>query len=895
MPKSRKKDVKKSSNTSTFQKKKDVSLKKIKKRKDDFYVVGIGGSAGSLEALEQFFLNMPVDSDLVFVIVQHLDPKHKDIMPEILQRVTKMKVFQAKDGMRVKPNCVYVIPPNKDMSLMRGELHLLAPVMTKGVRMPIDFFLRSLAEDREEKAIAIILSGMGSDGTLGLKEIKAKLGMVMVQSLDSAKFEGMPRSALETDLVDFITSPEKLPAKLLAYVSHFTYTPKEVPAVSRKTNNTLQKIFVLLRNQTGHDFSFYKKNTIYRRIERRMNVHQLSTVAKYLRYLQINPNELELLFKELLIGVTNFFRDPEAYETLRKKGFPLLFNEKSEKSQIRAWVIGCSTGEEAFSLAIILREYLEEIQKIADYKIQIFATDIDKDSIDVARIGFYPENISADVPIKYLKKYFTKEEDGYRINKVIREMIIFAAQDIITDPPFTKLDIIVCRNLLIYLNSEMQKKLFPMFHYALNTQGLLFLGNSETIGTFGYLFKTVDNKNKIFIRRELKVSDAEMIEFPLLQFSNNHKNEKTLLDTKKEKRVSISELVKDALLEIFSPPTVFINEVGDILYIHGRTGKYLEPATGKASMNLFAMAREGIRFELSNAVHKAESRKIDVTIKNLKVKTNGDYQSLDLHVKPFMKPDALKGLLMVTFMDIPFEEKRKQSREKSKPSSKQASRVAELEQELQFTKEYLQTTVEEMETSQEELKSTNEELQSTNEELQSTNEELTTSKEELQSLNEETTTVNAELQNKVEELTRANNDMKNLLDSTEIATIFLDHDLKVKRFTPAASKITHLLQSDIGRPINHLVSKFKYDSIREDVKQVLSNLIFKEIQVETFDGKWFLMRIAPYRTIENVIDGVVITFTNITTLKTLELALIEKEKLCQQLEEKQKNQVNTKK
>jgi len=816
--------------------------------------VGIGGSAGSIEVLEQFFSSLAPDTGMAFVIVQHLDPRHKDIMPEILQRITSMKVCQAKDAMPVRPNRIYVIPPNKDMSLMHGKLHLLTPVTVKGIRMPIDFFFRSLAQDREERAIAVILSGMGTDGTLGIKEIKARLGMVMVQSLESAKYDGMPRSALDTGLVDYVAAAGELPGKLINYARYFTKVPREMSGISRHTHNTLRKIFLLLRNQTGHDFSFYKKNTVYRRIERRMNLHQLNTVAKYLRYLQINPQELELLFKELLIGVTNFFRDPEGFEALKEKGLPLLLKNRPKGSTMRAWVIGCSTGEEAYSLAIILREYLEAAKLSSDYRFQIFATDIDKDSVEKARAGIYPANISADVAAPRMHKYFTKEDDQYRVKKDIREMIVFAPQDLITDPPFTKLDLILCRNLLIYLTSELQKKLLPLFHYALNPSGLLFLGSAETVGSLNNLFVTVDGKWKIFTRTKQANTGPEMIEFPSTLLSAMHDKQPAPVEDGKRGAANISDLVNEKLLEIFGHPAVFINDNGEILYIHGRTGKYLEPASGRANMNIFAMAREEIRFDLTSAVRKAVVKKTDVTIHNLKVETNGGFERVNMIVKPFTKPADMEGIIMIAFEGIQEDKQENKPGRINTAPSKHKSGVAELEQELHYTKEYLHTTIEEMETSQEELKSAN---------------------EELQSLNEEMVTVNAELQNKVDELTQTNNDMKNLLNSTELATIFLDNNLNVKRFTPEAAKITNLIPSDVGRPIDHIVSRFKYDRMREDVNQVLATLIFREIEIEAVDHRWFLMRIIPYRTLDNVIDGVVITFSDISRLKELETALAE--------------------
>ncbi len=451
-----------------------------RQRKGPLYIVGIGGSAGALEAFEQFFTAMPEESNLAFVLVPHLDPTHKGMMPELLQRFTRMKVDQVEDGMRVEPNKVYVLPPNKDISILHGNLQLLEPSAPRGLRLPIDFFFRHLAEDQGERAICIIMSGMGTDGTLGLKAIKEKLGLAMVQDPVSAKFEGMPRSAIDTGLVDFTAPPAELVTKLLEFVRHSVVAVERVVTLEEKKLGALQKIFVLLRSHTGHDFSLYKKNTVIRRVERRMAVHQLDTMDSYVRYLQENTQEIDLLFKELLIGVTNFFRDPGAYEALLEKGLPRMLERKKKGETIRVWVPGCSTGEEAYSAAITLVEFLEKTKRKEDFSLQVFATDIDKDAIDKARMGTYPANIAADVSEERLSRYFLKEEFTYRIRKEIREMVVFAPHDIIIDPPFTKLDLICCRNLLIYFNPDLQKRLMPLFHYALNPGGVLFLGSSET-------------------------------------------------------------------------------------------------------------------------------------------------------------------------------------------------------------------------------------------------------------------------------------------------------------------------------------------------------------------------------------------------------------------------------
>jgi two-component system CheB/CheR fusion protein len=846
-----------------------------KKQKKSFYIVGMGGSAGALEAFEEFFRNTPADTGMAFVLVSHLDPTHKGVMPELIQRSTQMEVQQAQDGMKVQPNHVYVIPPNKDMSIMHGALQLLEPSMPRGLRMPIDFFFRHLAEDEGEKSIGIILSGMGTDGTLGLKAIKEKLGMAMVQDLTSAKYNGMPESAIRTGLADYIAPASELPEKLLRYVDHFALVGREQPPREKRITGAMQKIFALLRAQTGNDFSLYKRNTVRRRIERRMSVHQISNINQYVRYLQANSHEIDLLFKELLIGVTNFFREPEAFEILKEKIIPQLMKNKKDEEPIRAWVVGCSTGEEAYSIAMVIKESMSDL-KLKNTKLQVYATDIDKEAIDVARQGTYPANIAADVSPERLHRFVIEEDGHYRIKKEIRDGIVFAPQNVLTDPPFTKLDLLSCRNLLIYLNSETQKKLLPLFQYTLNPGGYLFLGSSETIGTSTDLFTPVDNKWKIFQRRDIPLARKEPIEFPAAP----RPYETRMLgaaEAQKRPEANVAEVAKNVILQTIAPPAVIINDKGDIIYITRRTGKYLELPIGKANLNIYAMAREGLRIELGIAIRKATNEMKTITMKGLKVKTNGDEQTVNLTVSPFEEPEGMRGLMMVVFEDVeapPVEVRPVKG--KSKSASRLEAINADLEKELQYTKEHLQTVVEEMETSQEELKSSNEELQSTNEELQSTNEEMVTSKEELQSLNEELTTLNTELQSKNEELTEANNDMKNLLNSTQVPTIFLDNNLKIKRFTPPATKIASLIQGDIGRPVTDITLSLQYGNLVKDVKEVLQTLMFKETQVQTKDGKWYLMRINPYRTAENVIDGVVITFSDITDFKKASESLTER-------------------
>ncbi|MBI4660506.1 MAG: PAS domain-containing protein [Verrucomicrobia bacterium] len=838
----------------------------------------MGASAGGLETFEHFFTHMPPDSDMAFVVVQHLDPSRASMMPELLQRFTRMKVLQARHRMAVQRNCVYLIPPNKDLTILNGVLRLEKLAVSHGSRLPIDTFFRSLAEDRRERAIGIILSGTGTDGTLGIKAIKEECGMVMVQEIKTAKYDGMPASAIDTGLVDYILPPDKMPGQLVRYAQRsFPWSAVRPVTLVDKAPDTLQKIFYVLRTQTGHDFSLYKRNTICRRIERRMNVHQIENAGAYLRFLQQNPQEVGLLFKELLIGVTNFFRDAEAFAALRRKYLPKLLTQKPKDYTVRVWVPGCSTGEEVYSIAIILRECLDRLKR--NVEVQIFGTDIDSDAIETARTGAYPSNIVADVTAERLRRFFIKDGDVYRMRKDIREMVVFAPQNILKDPPFTKLDLLCCRNLLIYLDPELQKRVFPLFHYTLKPGGFLFLGSSESIGGFHEYFATTDKKWKIYQRRESVTAAPAVVEFPTTPLNKPAAGTPPPRKAREVLDRSLPELVTKFLMEDYSPACVLVSEKGDIHYIHGRTGKFLEPAAGRANLNIVEMAREGLRFELSAALRRARNQDAAVQYSKLQVRTNGGHQLVSLVVRRLQEPESVKGLLMVVFEEDEPPVITEVGKGKSGLSTRHHRRLAELEQELKYTKEHLQTTIEELETSNEELKSTNEELQSTNEELQSTNEELETSKEELHSLNEELVTVNTELQSKIDLLTQARDDMKNLLDSTKIATIYLDNNLCVKRFTAEATKVINLIQTDVGRPISHIVSNLRYDSLVEEVAHVLDTLVYRETRVQSKDGHWYLMRIMPYRTLDNVIDGVVITFVDIHHFFEQRLAADESQKL----------------
>jgi two-component system CheB/CheR fusion protein len=873
--------------------------------------VGIGASAGGLAAFEAFFSGMPLnaDPDMAFVLVQHLAPDHKSILSDLIRRYTRMEVLEVEDGMAVKPNCAYIIPPGCDMAFLNGTLHLLEPAAPRGQRLPIDFFFRSLAQDLRERAICIVLSGTGSDGTLGVRAIKGEGGMVMVQDPRSTEYDGMPRSAIATGLVDYELLPAEMPQRLMAYAAHaFGKEARSSAEPSPRAENALKKIFILLRTQTGHDFSQYKPSTINRRIERRMAVQQIDAMNRYVQYLQQTPGEVEALFRDLLIGVTNFFRDTEAFKIIEEKAIPKLFAGKPAGAIIRVWSPGCSTGEEAYSLAILLTERQEALKR--SFKVQVFATDIDSQAIATARSGLYPASIAADLSPERLARFFSVEPDGsaYRIHKSIRDMLVFSEQNLIKDPPFSKLDLISCRNLLIYMSGDLQKKLIPLFHYALNPGGFLFLGTSETVGEYSDLFSISDRKAKLYLRKDNlgRGQTAYPGQFlpPMAAVGRSFPRTpgKVLFPAKP----ALRELTEQAMLQQMIPVGALVNGHGDILYLHGRTGMYLEPAPGEAGINnILKMAREGLRRELTVALHKAEGTKEVVRVPGLCIKTNSHFTTINVIIRP-VTTDPVgtleTPLYLVIFEEAPeapalgdhvdkggsVDPDRAQKNNLQVGAGNEGSgsethefdrlaadaRITSLSKELRAKEEYLRAANEELETSNEELKSSNEEMQSVNEELQSTNEELETSKEELQSVNEELATVNNELQTKVADLSRANNDMNNLLAGTGIGTIFVDYQLRILRFTPTVSKIINLISGDVGRPVGHIVSNLVgYERLTEDAQAVLDTLIPKELDVQLTDGTSYTMRIQPYRTLENVIEGAVITFVDITEIEQARVEL----------------------
>ncbi|MFT7312965.1 MAG: two-component system CheB/CheR fusion protein [Paraglaciecola sp.] len=839
---------------------------------DDLPIIGIGASAGGLEALELFFKNVPKECGMAFVVVMHLDPSHNSLLPELLQRQTKMDVVKIGDHQYVEKNKIYVIPPGKNLLIANRRLELTESVDLH-VRSPIDFFFKSLAQDHGSSGACVILSGTGSDGKVGLQEIKDHSGYVIVQSIASAKYDGMPKNAIATGLVDCILVPEKMPQQL---IKHFNKKNQhQQPADMKILSNSFTNILTIIKNKTGHDFSLYKKKTISRRIERRMQVLHLANINDYLELVGKDTNEVITLFQDLLIGVTCFFRDKEAFALLSSSVLPQLLDNKPDNYTIRVWVPGCSTGEEAYSVAILLQEYLKTTGK--NMNIKIFATDIDEHSIDKARSGRYSLSGKIDITEKYFHSYFITSGDYFQVKQSIRETVVFATQNITKDPPFSKLDIICCRNLLIYFSHELQKNIFPIFHYSLKERGVLFLGPSETTGQSNNYFEIINRKWKIFKRKSLEKDSTSELYFTDKQSSIKMEKNTKPVPFSPITELSALQLVETILKKSHIQSCVIVNNQMDIIYVHGRLGHYLEPAQGRLTNNILEMARTPqLREDLSYAIRSVLLHKKEITKKSIPLEIDNKKKCIDLTVKLLNDAGNLKDLVMVTFSEK--TSVKPEELEVIPNSGVKNDEVNILVKELESTRDNLETTVEELETANEELKSANEELQSTNEELQSTNEELETSKEELQSLNEESVTVNAQLQSHIDELSSANDDIKNLLDSTQVATLFLDTELKIRRFTPKITDIIHLLPTDIHRPVSHLSSCLQDIKLSEIAAIVLKKL--EKIEQDVHDDKqnYYKMRVLPYRTANNIIAGVVISFTDITSQRNSEMALIDSEK-----------------
>ncbi|MFO7818744.1 MAG: CheR family methyltransferase [Halanaerobacter sp.] len=836
----------------------------VNSEENDFYIVGLGASAGGLEALNSFFDNLPADINLAFVVIQHLSPDHESHMADILSKHTLMDVYETEDGMEIEPNAIYLIPPKKEMTIFHRQLFLKDREQNKAhLSLPIDKFFRSLAQDQGERAIGIILSGTGSDGTRGIRAIKEENGMVMVQDPDDAKFDGMPRNANSTGVVDYTLDVIDMGQRLIDYVHH-PYISKDKKLKKAKNNDqdTITKILAVLQDEIGVDFTYYKQNTIIRRIERRMVINQREKLEDYFSFLRGNVSEIRTLYKELLIGVTEFFRDKEAFELIETEVIPEIISNKSSGDEVRVWVNGCSTGEEAYSIAILLQEYMEEND--INFDVKIFATDISKDAIRQASIGEYPASIAADVSINRLEKYFVKNGDRYKVNEKVRKTVIFSVHNVIKDPPFHKMDLITCRNLLIYFKVELQQKIFSIFHFALKNKGFLFLGSSESIGDMQSYFATYNSKWRIYRcknKHGTKISKDAVNNLNLETDFNSDKFQVDFEGNYNHKRSNVQEKIiekiNDRLVDKYIPPSAIIDENNQLIHVVGNVNKYLQIPINKVSLNVLDMAPKSLSLILNVSINRVRREKEEVVYKNFQVEEKQELGVVDVQISPLFTSKDERELIAISFIAVD-EEEEGQSIEEVEPG--QQERINELEKELDYTKENLRATIEELEASNQELQATNEELLASNEELQSTNEEL-------ESVNEELVTVNSEHQEKIEELTKLNNDINNLLKSTNIGTIFLDEELKIRKFTSVVDENINLKERDIGRPLKDISHNIKYDNLFTDCEEVLETLIPKESRIETDNGDWHLVKIHPYRTEQDEIKGVVITFIDITKLK----------------------------
>jgi two-component system CheB/CheR fusion protein len=822
-------------------------------------VVGIGASAGGLEALKAFFGAMPPKTGLVFVVVVHLDPTHESLMPELLSHSTGLTVEQARDRQPLEADHVYVIPPNRTLTIDQGLLRVREVADRRSLRGAIDHFLRSLAEAERERAVAIVLSGTGTEGTLGARAIKGEGGLVMAQAPDTAAQPGMPMSAIATGLVDVVLAPAKLPEALLAYVRNRPPYHPSPAAVEAKPLEGLHAILAVLRAHTKYDFRGYKKGTLQRRIERRMGLLQIDTVRRYLDFLRSHPAEVDQLFKDLLIGVTSFFRDPPAFEELATRVLAVLVRERDQDAPIRIWVPGCSTGEEAYSIAIVLAEQITVAQSTC--RVQIFATDVDDDALEVARAGTYPESIALDVTPGRLQRFFTRDDHRYTIAKNIREWVVFAVQNLTSDPPFSKLDLVSCRNVLIYLEPEMQNQLLSLFHFALNPGGYLFLGSAEGVGPLDELFTPMSKRWRIF--RRLGQGTRPPLDVPVQALGATDAGR---VGAKVAAEPTVATLADQLLLDHFAPAAVVVRPSGQIVRFYGTMERYITLPKGEATLDVLALARDALKPTVRAALYEAVRRNRATVLETLDLKRDRVRTTVRVTVRPLNGPQTVERLWVILFEEV-LPPARVTLR---KAGRRQVDLVRRLEAELRATKKEQQHLVEQLESGNEELKAANEEVLSMNEELQSTNEELTTSKEELQSMNEELTTLNAQLQDKVHELTSVNDDLANLLVSTDIATVFLDTDLRIKRFTTAASRVLNLQTSDTGRPLNHLASNLVNVDLVRDARRVLDTATLLEYDVAATDGRDYFLRALPYRSEGKAVQGVVMTLVDVTTIKRAE-------------------------
>lgn len=856
------KDKKQKSRTPPARRAGSAKAKSKHKRTDEaaFPIVGVGASAGGLEAFTHLLHALPTDTGMAIVLVQHLHPEFKSALTEILARETAMAVIEIRDRVIVEPNHVYVIPPNTQLTLMHRKLHLSAR-NTHEPSMPIDQFFRSLAADQGGRAIGVILSGTASDGVLGLKAIKAEGGITFAQERATAKYDGMPHSAITAGVVDFVLPPDKIALELSRiarhpYVSHAAVggAMAEVP----EATGAFERIFLLLRTHTGHDFTYYKQSTIRRRVARRMLLHKLENVHDYVRYLQENGHELRQLFHDILINVTGFFRDPEAFDAFAANVVPEI-TKRAEGDQIRVWVPGCSTGEEAYSIAMVLLECLGE--RASNSNIQIFATDIDEPALERARMATYPDNVIQDVDATRIARFFSKVEGGYRVNKAVRDLCVFAIQDLIKDPPFSRLHLVSCRNVLIYLGDTLQKQVLTIFHYALRPDGFLLLGTAESIGDRADLFRTIAGKEKMYAKKAVATPRAQFgmpTEVPPPQLG-----EPRLGDTAR----THTDLGKEAdrlLMAQYAPAAVVINRHRDILHFRGRTGSYLDPSPGQASFNLMKMVRDELLLDLNAAVREAIADGVAVRRLGVQLKDGAQVRHVNIEVAPITTPGLAEQSFLVIFQDAPRVDK---AVDETPPAQVGNRDIRRLEQELAANKEYLQSVIEQQETSNEELRSANEEVQSSNEELQSINEELETAKEELQSTNEELSTVNDELTSHAQELMQANGDLNNLISSMDIPIVIVGPDRHIRRFTPRAEKLLNLILTDVGRPISDIRPNIDIPNFDAIIVDVITSTIAVQRDLPDSTGRWYSMWIHPYKATDNRINGAVIIFIDVDRIK----------------------------
>lgn len=828
----------------------------------DIFVVGIGASAGGYEAIEKFFSNMPPDSGMTFVVVQHLSPDFKSLMVELLSKHTEMKVFRVEDGIEIQANCVYLIPPKKTMNIFQNKLFLSELRLSHGLNLPINIFFRSLAEDRQDHSIGIIFSGTGTDGTLGIRDIKGVGGLTIAQDIISSKFDGMPKSAIATGMVDYILSPEKMPEVLIQYVSHRKGSKKDADEIfAGKNVDNISLILMILKKKENIDFTNYKPTTIFRRLEKRMGINQISKLDEYAEHLKKTPGESKVLVNELLIGVTKFFREKEAFDELYYQILPHLFKDKKEHDTIRVWVVACSTGEEAYSIAILFHEFMVENKKY-DVDVKIFATDLDKDAVEQASIGCYPDSIIADVSTDRLKKYFTKRNNSFQVDEKIRKMIIFASQDVIKDPPFNNIDLISCRNLLIYFQPKIQKKVLASFHFSLTENGYLFLGKSETVGEMASQYKMLDGKMKIYRKVESMLVPSRNPEDLAGSYTGDLPRFIANRPKITERGHKKFEAIYHEVMSHFEPNAILINDKNEPEYFMGSVDRFLVFSKGKLNLNVAKIVHDDLSVAVGTAVHKCRKDRKEIIYKGISIHREKDIIVVDLKIRPVFVQKGYTGYVIVEINEKKSIDNPEEIGEHFDARKNRDQRIKDLELDLQLTRENLQATVEELETSNEELQATNEELLASNEELQSTNEEL-------QSVNEELVTVNSEYQTKIQELIDLNNDYDNLLNAANAGTLFLDRELNIRKFTPLLRKQVNVVERDIGRPVKHFTFNFKYDNFLEDLSHCLHTGQSMEKEVISQEGQWYLVQINQYKTNDNFVDGLVISFLDISQAKKM--------------------------